>query len=74
MPVATDVALQEMENHKAETGDEWVANEMQVLIGGQKYWNWNVMDADTRCILASHLYQESRRTQVGRSHEVSGID
>ena len=47
MPVATDVALQEMENHKAETGDEWVANEMQVLIGGQKYWNWNVMDSVT---------------------------
>ena len=51
----TAVALREMENHKAQTGDEWVADEMQVTVDGQKYWNWNVMDTDTRYILASHL-------------------
>ena len=51
----TDDAVREMENHKAQTGDEWVADEMQVTVGGQKYWNWNVMDSKTRYILASHL-------------------
>ena len=51
----TAVALREMENHKAQTGDEWVADEMQVTVGGKKYWNWNVMDSKTRYILASHL-------------------
>lgn len=51
----TDTALQEMKDHKAHTGDEWVADEMQLKVGGQKYWNWNVMDADTRYILASYL-------------------
>ena len=51
----TQDALREMENHKAHTGDSWVADEMQVTVGGQKYWNWNVMDTDTRYILASHL-------------------
>ena len=44
----TQDALREMENHKAHTGDSWVADEMQVTVGGQKYWNWNVMDTDTR--------------------------
>ena len=51
----TDDAVREMENHKAQTGDEWVADEMQVTVGGKKYWNWNVMDSKTRYILASHL-------------------
>ena len=51
----TAVALREMDKHKAETGDSWVADEMQVTVGGQKFWNWNVMDEDTRYILASHL-------------------
>ena len=51
----TDVALREMKQHKAQTGDEWVADEMQLKVGGQKYWNWNVMDSDTRFILASYL-------------------
>ena len=51
----TKDAMREMEKHKAQTGDSWVADEMQVLVGGQKYWNWNVMDEKTRYILASHL-------------------
>ena len=44
-----------MADHKAHTSDHWVADEMMVWVGGEKYWNWNVMDADTRYILASHL-------------------
>ncbi len=41
--------------YRAVTGPVWVADEMQVTVGGEKYWNWNVMDAKTRFILASHL-------------------
>ena len=44
-----------MAGHKAKTGGEWVADEMQVDVGGQKMWLWNVMDSKTRYILASHL-------------------
>ena len=54
----TQVALKEMKDHKAHTGGHWVADEMQLTVGGKKYWNWNVMDADTRYILASHLTVE----------------
>ena len=54
----THVALKEMKDHKAHTGGHWVADEMQLTVGGKKYWNWNVMDADTRYILASHLTVE----------------
>ena len=51
----TREGVEEMEDHKAHTGGDWVADEMVVWVGGEKYWNWNVMDADTRYILATHL-------------------
>ncbi|MCY3691073.1 MAG: IS6 family transposase [Chloroflexota bacterium] len=51
----TDDAVKAMSEHPAETGPEWVADEMMVDVGGQKMWNWNVMDAKTRYILASYL-------------------
>ena len=40
---------------RAHTGDEWVADELQVTVGGKKYWLFNVMDADTRFLLAAYL-------------------
>ena len=51
----TDDATSRMEGHKAQTGGRWVADEMQVDVGGKKMWLWNVMDSRTRYILASHL-------------------
>ena len=53
----TPQAVQTMRKpeYRATTGPEWVADEMQVTVGGKKYWNWNVMDSKTRFILASHL-------------------
>ncbi len=43
---------------KVDTGREWVADEMVVNVGGQKMWLFNVMDADTRFVLAAHLTPE----------------
>ena len=51
----TAKAMKEMEGHKAKTGGHWVADEMQVKVGGKKMWLWNVMDSETRYILAAHL-------------------
>ena len=53
----TDHALDEMKDHKATVGPDWVVDEMQVTVGYMKYWNWNVMVADTRYILSSYLSQ-----------------
>lgn len=54
----TEVALEEMKDHPAEVGDSWVVDEMQLSVGGEKYWNWNVMDEKTRYILASYISKE----------------
>ncbi len=51
----TNAAVDEMADHPAHTGGHWVADEMMVWVGGKKYWNWNVMDSETRYILASYL-------------------
>ena len=51
----TDAATDGMAEHPVKTGGDWVADEMVVWVGGEKYWHWNIMDADTRYILASYL-------------------
>ena len=51
----TDEAKELTADMKAQVGDEWVADEMAVKVGGWQMWNFNVMDTKTRYILASHL-------------------
>ncbi len=51
----TDKAMAQMKGHKAKTGGHWVADELELKIRRKKYWLWNVMDSETRYILASHL-------------------
>ena len=58
----TDRAVAVMPDYPAQVGDEWVADEMMVDVGGEKVWNWNVMDSKTRYVLASHL-AKSRNTR-----------
>ena len=40
---------------KVNTGPTWVADEMVVNVGGEKLWLFNVMDSDTRFVLAAYL-------------------
>ncbi len=54
----SEKAVDRMQGQKAVVGDEWVADEMQVRVGGEKVWLWNVMDGRSRYILASHISKE----------------
>ena len=54
----TQAALEESEKYPAHTSGHWVVDEMVLDVGGDKYWNWNVMDHDTRFLLASYLSSE----------------
>ena len=53
----TSKALKQMKDHPAKTGGHWVADEMAVKIDAYEkpVWLWNVMDSETRYILASHI-------------------
>ena len=49
-------AVEEMKDHSAKTGGgNWVADEMYLDVKGKKAYLWDIMDTDTRYILASHL-------------------
>lgn len=43
---------------RVRTGKTWVADEMKVKVGGAEYWLFNVMDADSRFVLAAYLAPE----------------
>ena len=40
---------------KVDTGRVWVADEVAVKVGGKTYWLFNVMDSQTRFLLAAYL-------------------
>ena len=49
-------AVEEMKDHPAKTGGgNWVADEMYLDVKRKKAYLWDIMDTDTRYILASHL-------------------
>ena len=54
------------EGIKVQTGPEWVADELQVNVGGQKMWLFNVMDSQTRFVLAAYLSPE-RTTKAAQT-------
>jgi len=57
----TKIGLAEAKNHTPQVGDKWLADECVIkLKDGKKYWLINVIDHDTRFLLASIL--SSRRT------------
>ena len=39
-------------------GDPWHVDEMAIVVKGKKEWLWNVMDDDTRFLLASKISKE----------------
>lgn len=42
-------------SYKPNVGDTWVADETVLKIGGKKLWFWDIIDSDTRFLLASHI-------------------
>lgn len=40
---------------KVSTSDTWVADEILLKTGGKRLWLWNIMDRDSRYLLATHL-------------------
>jgi putative transposase len=49
------LATEWMDSQKAKVGDHWNLDETMVNVDGQKEWVWNLMDAQTRYLLVSHV-------------------
>jgi putative transposase len=52
--------------YKPHTGHTWVADEIVIKAGGEKYWVWDVMDANSRYLLATYVtpYRGTREAEV----------
>jgi putative transposase len=61
----TKVALAEAKNHTPKVGDRWLADECVLkLKDGKKYWLINVIDYDTRFLLASRLFSHRGTKEI----------
>ena len=49
----------------------WRADEMKVNVHGKWHWLWNVMDSDTRYILASHVAQGRGTTEAQQAFKIA---
>ena len=52
---ARTVVAEDRLHKPPKVGDHWVADETMLKIGGNKVWFWDIIDAKTRYLLASHI-------------------
>lgn len=62
----TQVAIMAAKDYKPKVGDTWVADETVLKIEGQNLWFWDLIDAETRFLLASHI-STTRTTRDARA-------
>jgi putative transposase len=58
------VAIDEAGKHTPKVGDVWVADETMVDVGGNKYWLIDIIDQDTRFLLATRLSEKRGRKDI----------
>jgi putative transposase len=51
----TKEVVSKTKEYKPDVGDVWIADETVLKIGGKNVWFWDIIDAKTRFLLASHL-------------------
>lgn len=51
----TVLAVQETSNHVPRVGREWVADESALTLVGKNVWFWDIIDRDTRFLIASDM-------------------
>lgn len=58
----TQYITDSIKDYHPHVGDTWIADETVLKIGGQNVWLWDIIDSDTRYLLASRL-SASRTTR-----------
>jgi transposase-like protein len=51
----TDLAIEQTKNYKPKVGGVWIADETVIEIDGKNVWFWDIIDAKTRYLIASHM-------------------
>jgi putative transposase len=61
----SEIAVNEAQKHHPKVSGVWLADECVLKIGGRNVWCWDIIDSDTRFLLATHL-SLTRTTQDAR--------
>ena len=67
----TKIGLREAKKYHPEVGEKWLADETVVRLNGKKYWLINVIDYDTRFLLASRLSTNRSKRDIRATLEVA---
>jgi len=51
----TKVAVNKTREYKPEVGDVWVVDENVLKVGDYDVWCWDIIDTDTKFLVASHM-------------------
>lgn len=62
----SEVAVNEAKKYHPKVGEKWLADECVLKIGGKNVWCWDVIDKDSRFLLATHL-SSTRTTQDAKT-------
>ena len=72
----SDLAVKDGENYKPNVGSKWVADETVIDIDGQKIWLWDIMDSETRFLIATHMSKtrttRDAQTLMKRAYDRTG--
>ena len=67
----TEKATYALNDVKADTGSTWLADEMVVKADGRNLYLWNIMDKDTRFLLAAHLTESRSATEAIKVFQIA---
>ena len=72
----TKTAIKAVKDIHPKVGDTWTADETVLKVGGVNTWFWDIIDEDTRFLLASHLtpsrFTRDAETLMRRAFEQAG--
>jgi putative transposase len=60
----TELAVKEASQYKPQVGDVWIAGETEIEIDGENAWLWDIIDARTRFLIATHMSYTHTRTDA----------
>lgn len=58
----TNEAIDKLKSFKPKVGSVWIADETMISVGGRNVWFWDVIDSDSRYLLATRI-SEGRTTE-----------
>lgn len=67
----TDIAQEAIKDLKPKVSNTWIADETMIKVSGKKYWLWDIIDSETRFLLATYLSPNRGTIQARKLMELA---